>query len=95
MTFALADMMLYSMWAVLGFMGLNFLFDFFKMLKSGSFSTDFVMGYLKDMVLIVLPLFMFANMQSLDNTGWIILTAYYIGAVAAVVKYLMDLKGKM
>ncbi|MBP3964146.1 hypothetical protein [Paenibacillus lignilyticus] len=95
MTFALTDWMLYSMWAVLGFMGLNFLMDMFKMMKSGTFSTDFVLGYLKDMVYYVLPLFMFANMQSLDHWGWMMLTAYYVGAFGVVFKYLMDLKGKM
>ena len=45
--------------------------------------------------MLVLPLFMLSNMTVFDNTGWIMETAYYVGAFGVVVKYVMDLKNKL
>ncbi|SFI35048.1 hypothetical protein SAMN02799624_00520 [Paenibacillus sp. UNC496MF] len=95
MTFALTDWMLYSMWVVMGAMGLNFLVGLYQSLKDGAFSSDLITKYLSDLVMFVLPLFMLSNMTVFDSTGWIMETAYYIGAFGVVVKYLMDLKGKL
>lgn len=95
MTFALTDWMLYSMWIVLGAMGLNFLLGLYKSLKSSTFSSGLITTYLMDLVMLVLPLFMLSNMTVFDNTGWIMETAYYIGAFGVVVKYVTDLKGKL
>lgn len=91
MTFALTGWMLYSMWAVLGLMGLSFLMDLFRALKAGGFSHSLILSYLQDMVYYVLPLILLANMQSLDPTGWLLLLGYYIGALGVVLKYLFSL----
>ncbi|SEM90766.1 hypothetical protein [Paenibacillus sp. OV219] len=96
MTFALTDWMQYSMWVVLGMMGLNFLLGLYKGLMAGSMTSDMFTMYLKDMMYYVLPLFLMANMDaSFDSSGWIMLTAYYVGAFGVVFKYFMDLKNKL
>ncbi|NBD23318.1 hypothetical protein [Paenibacillus glycinis] len=95
MTFALTDWMLYSMWIVMGAMGLNFLLGLYKSLKSSTFSSELITAYLTDLLMLVLPLFMLSNMTVFDNTGWIMETAYYVGAFGVVVKYVMDLKNKL
>ncbi|QHT61526.1 hypothetical protein GXP70_17170 [Paenibacillus lycopersici] len=95
MTVALTDWMLYSMWIVMGAMGLNFLLGLYKSLKASTFSSDLITTYLKDLVMLVLPMFMLAGFTVLDHTGWIMETAYYIAAFGIVVKYVMDLKNKL
>lgn len=91
MTLTLTGMMLYAMWAVLGLMGLSFLMGLFRSLKSGSFSYSLILGYLQDMLYYVFPLFLMANMMSLDHTGWLLMIGYYVGALGVVMKYLYDL----
>jgi hypothetical protein len=92
MTLALTGWMLYSMLVVLGFMGLSFLFGLYKSLKAGTFSSSLILTYLQDLLYYVFPLFLLANMMSLDPTGWLLFLAYYIGAFGVVLKYLTDFK---
>lgn len=92
MTLTLTSWMLYSMLVVLGVMGLSFLFGLYKSLKAGSFSGDLILTYLKDMLYYVFPLFLISNMMSLDPTGFVMLIAYYVGALGVVLKYLADFK---
>lgn len=84
-----------AMWVVMGSMALDMVIGLFKSMSGGKLSLDLVLGYLKDMVYYVLPLFMLAGLSAMDNTGWILLVGYYLGALAVVVKYLMDMKAKM
>lgn len=84
-----------ALWVVMGSMAANVLVDLFKMVTGGKFSTDFVLGYLKDMMYYVLPLLLLAGLSLMDVTGWIVLVGYYLGALAVLLKYLMDLKGKL
>jgi hypothetical protein len=93
MTFALAGWMLYSMWVVLGLMGLSFLVDLYRMLKGGSFSESLILGYLQDLLYYVFPLFLLSNMMSLDHTGWIMQVSYYVGAIGVALRYLLKIKG--
>jgi hypothetical protein len=92
MTLTLTGWMLYSMWVVLGFMGLSFLLGLYKELKAGSFSSTLILTYLQDMLFYVFPLFLISNMLSLDPTGFVLLVAYYVGALGLVLKYLANLK---
>ncbi|SDN01370.1 hypothetical protein SAMN04487897_101793 [Paenibacillus sp. yr247] len=92
MTLALTGWMLYSMLIVLGFMGLNFLFGLYKSLKAGSFSSSPFLAYLRDLLYYVFPLFLLSNMMSLDPTGFLLLIAYYLGALGVVLKYLEGFK---
>lgn len=92
MTLTLTGWMLYSMWVVLGLMGLSFLLGLYKALKAGSFSSALILTYLQDMLYYVFPLFIISNMMSLDPTGFLLLVAYYIGALGLVLKYLAQLK---
>ncbi|GGA14047.1 hypothetical protein GCM10008018_68680 [Paenibacillus marchantiophytorum] len=92
MTLELTGLMLYSMWVVLGLMGLSFLVGLYHSLKAGTFSSSLILTYLQDLLFYVFPLFLLANMTSLDPTGWILLIAYYVGALGVVLKYLASLK---
>ncbi|WP_248758978.1 hypothetical protein [Paenibacillus sp. ATY16] len=84
-----------ALWVVLGSMGLNLLVDLFKTVTGGKFSLDFVLGYLKDLLYYVMPLLLLAGISLMDVTGWVVLVGYYLGALAVLLKYLMDLKGKL
>ncbi|RED55732.1 hypothetical protein [Cohnella lupini] len=84
-----------AMWVVLGSMAVDFLIGLFKSLTGGKLSHEPVLGYLKDIVYYVLPLFVLAGISIMDSTGWIVLIAYYVGAFAVVVKYVMDIKAKL
>ncbi|MDN3016055.1 hypothetical protein V7161_04660 [Neobacillus drentensis] len=95
MDFGLSAWMLYTMQAVFGLMILNFLIQFIQMFWKGSFDTSFVLDYLKDIVYFVLPLNLLISMNSIDPTGWIMITFYFIGGLAVVIKYLLDIKNKL
>jgi hypothetical protein len=95
MTFELTGWMLYAMWAVLGVMGLDFLVGLVKSLNSSSSMVSMVMGYLKDMLTYILPLFVVYNLMSLDPTGIVMMVFFYLCALGLFVKYIYDLKGRL
>ncbi|MFC5530794.1 hypothetical protein [Cohnella yongneupensis] len=84
-----------ALWIVLGAMAVDFLIGLIKSLTGGKISIEPILGYLKDIVGYVLPLLVLAAISALDSTGWIVLTGYYVGAFAVVVKYLMSIKEKL
>lgn len=84
-----------AMWVVMGSMAVDFLVGLYKSLTGGKISHVTVLGYLKDIVFYVLPLFVLAGISAMDTTGWIVLVGYYAGALAVVVKYLTDIKAKL
>lgn len=84
-----------ALWCVLGSMAVDFLIGLFKMMTGGKFSHDLVLHYLKDIVYYVLPLLVLAGISHMDSTGWIVLVGYYVGAIAVIFKYLMDIKAKL
>jgi len=86
--------MLYTMWAVLGLMGLDFLIGLVRSLVTRSFSPEMVLDYLKDVLYYVLPLIIIATMMPMDPTGWLLLIFYYIGGLAIVWHYLISIKNK-
>lgn len=94
MSFALADWMLYTMWAVFGLMLIDFIIAFFKSFWKGSFSPTLVLDYLKDVLYFVFPLNVILNMLSIDPTGWILIAFYFIGGIAVSIKYVMDIFNK-
>lgn len=75
-------------------MAADFLVGLYKSLTGGGLSNEPVLGYLRDIVRYVFPLLVLAAISTMDVTGWIVLTGYYIGALAVVVKYLRDIKAK-
>lgn len=94
MTLALSGWMLYTMWAILGLMGINLLLNLFRSAAAGSFSPKPVLDYLKDVLTYVLPLFIIANLMPLDGTGWLLQIAYYVGGIAVVWNYLSSIKNR-
>ncbi|WP_163100680.1 hypothetical protein [Peribacillus alkalitolerans] len=95
MDFALSDWMLYTMWGVLGLMFLDFLIAFFRSFWKGSFNTAFVLEYLKDVLYFVIPLNIIVSMIPMDPTGWILVIFYFAGGIAVIIKYIVDIKGKL
>jgi len=95
MVASLTEWMLYAMWVILGLMGLNVLIGIVKALAHGKLDYNPILAALKDIVYYVLPLLLLAGFMDADQTGWIVLTFYYIGAVGVILKYLMDFKNKM
>lgn len=96
MSFELTDTwMLYTMWAVLGVMGLDILVGLYRSLMSNSFSLTKLPGFLNGVLVYVLPLFILANLTDIEPTGWLVTIAYYLGGLGVVVKYLYDIKAKL
>ena len=94
MTFTLSDWILYTMWSVLGLLIINFLISFFKAFWAGSFDPDFALGYLKDILYYVLPLNVILTLRPIDPTSWILVSLYFILALAVILHYLLDIKKK-
>lgn len=81
-----------ALWVVLGAMAADFLVGLFKGVTSGTLSLDFVLGYLVDIIHYIVPLLVLALLTTLDNTGWIVLIGYYIGALAVLFRYLRNIR---
>lgn len=90
MTFTLQDWMVYTMWAVFGFMFLDFFIAFFRSFWEGTFRPALVTDYLKDVLYYVVPLNIILSMSSIDPTDWILVTAYFVGGAGVVLKYVLD-----
>ncbi|UUZ94058.1 hypothetical protein LJK87_05370 [Paenibacillus sp. P25] len=93
MGLTLTDWMLYTMWAVFGLMILDFLIGFLQSFWRGTFDTSFL-SYLKDILYYVLPLNVILSMVSIDPTGWILLSLYFIGGISVALKYILDIVKK-
>lgn len=93
MAFTLMNWFIYSLLAVFGIMIIDFLFTFFKSFWAGTFSPTIVLDYLKDIVYYILPLNIIISMMSIDPTGWVLVIFYFIGAIAVILKYLLNIKG--
>ncbi|UJF34941.1 hypothetical protein [Paenibacillus hexagrammi] len=95
MLVTLTGWMLYTMWVVLGLMGIKFLLGLYRSVKASELPDGPVLGFLRDLLYYVFPLYMLAGMMSLDPTGWLLLIAYYVGGVGVIVHYLKDIKSKL
>lgn len=95
MEFTAASMGIYMMMAIFGLMIIDFLLAFFKSFWMGTFSPSIVLNYLKDIVYYILPLNILESTMSIDPTGWILLIFYFIGGLAVIIKYVMDIIGKL
>ncbi len=95
MSFALSGLMLYTMWVVLALIAVDFLVTLYVSVQSSSFSLSLLASFLNGLLHYVFPLFILVNLMPLDPTGWIILIAYYVGAIGVIFKYLIDIKNKL
>jgi hypothetical protein len=86
--------MIYTLWGIFGLMIIDFLIAFFRSFWKGSFDPTFVLGYLKDVLYYVLPLNVIVSMIPIDPTGWILVIGYFVGGIAVILKYLLDIKRK-
>lgn len=92
MGYSLADWMIYTVWAIFALMIVDFLVVLFRSFWQGSFNPGFVLGYLKDILYYILPLNMLISMSSIDPTGYALVTFFFIGGIAVVLKYILDIK---
>lgn len=92
MGYSLTDWMIYTMWAIFGLMIVDFLIALFRSYWKGSFDPGFVLDYLKDILYYILPLNIIISMSSIDPTGYILAAFYFIGGVAVILKYVLDIK---
>ncbi|MFC5450587.1 hypothetical protein [Paenibacillus aestuarii] len=86
----LADWLTYTLWAIFGFMMLDFMIALFGSFWAGSFDTTFL-GYLKDIMFYVIPLNFLLSMVAIDPTGWIVIVVYFIGGLSIILKYVIDI----
>lgn len=91
----LTGWMLYTMWAVLGLIGLNWLVDMYRSLIGKTFSSNNLTSVLGAMMTTVLPMLILVYVMPLDPTGWIVLIAYYLSGLGVILSNLSDLKKKM
>lgn len=91
MPFSITDWMIYTLWALFGFMIIDLLISFIRSFWVGSFSPTFILNYLKEILYYVLPLNIIATMVSIDPTGWILVILYFVGGIAVILKYIMDI----
>ncbi|MGZ4106804.1 MAG: hypothetical protein ACXVP5_11330 [Tumebacillaceae bacterium] len=91
----LSGWMLYTMWAVLGVIGLDFLAGLYRSMMSNSLSLSNLTDFLGSMMTYVLPMMIVAALTALDGTGWLVMVFYYIGGLGIVLKYLVGIKDKL
>ncbi|MGD8189326.1 hypothetical protein ACQCN2_04915 [Brevibacillus ginsengisoli] len=92
MGYSLTDWVIYTMWLIFGFMIVDLLIVLFRSFWQGSFDPVFVLDYLKDILYYILPLNLIISMSSIDPTGYILVTFYFIGGIAVILKYILDIK---
>ncbi|KEO82145.1 hypothetical protein [Tumebacillus flagellatus] len=90
----LTGWMLYTMWVVLGLIGLNWLTDMYRGLIGKTFSHATLTGVLGDMMTTVLPLLILNWAMDLDSTGWIVQIGYYLAGLGAIWHQLSNIKNK-
>jgi hypothetical protein len=83
--------MLYTLWAVLGLMLVDFIVGLFRSLVTKSFSPNVGLDYLKDTLYYVFPLIFIANLMSIDPSGWILMVFYYICGITVIWHYLVSI----
>ena len=94
MGFSLTSFMIYTLWAVFGLMILDFLIAAIKSFWIGTISPAIVLDYLKGVLYYVFPLNVIVSMIPMDPTGWILTIFYFVGGIAVMLKYALDIKGK-
>ncbi|NRD79478.1 phage holin family protein [Bacillus sp. BRMEA1] len=83
--------MLYTLWAVLGLMVVDFVVGFFRSIVTKTFTPKIGLDYLKDILYYVLPLIFISNLMSVDPSGWILMVFYYICGIAVIWHYLVSI----
>lgn len=91
MEFTLTDWMIYTILGVFGLMMIDLLIVLCRSFWAGSFHPNLVLGYLKDVLYYVFPLNIIVSMTPIDPTGWTFVIFYFVGGLAIMIKYVMDI----
>lgn len=94
MGFSVTSWMIFTILAIFGLMIIDFLIAFTKLFWEGRFKLIFL-DYLKDILYYILPLNVIVSMTSLDPTGWILVTLFFVGGISVALKYIIDIKRKL
>jgi hypothetical protein len=86
--------MLYTMYGVVGLMLLDFVIGFVRSLATKTFTVNMVLDYLKSVLYMVFPLLVVLSLMPLDPTGWALKIFYYIGGLAIIWNYLVQIVSK-
>jgi hypothetical protein len=93
---ALSGFMLYTMYLILGLIAVDILAGLYKAITTNSFSFAKLAGFLKSGILyLVFPLTVLVSLIPMDPTGWVLTIAYYLASLGIVIKYIMDITGKL
>ncbi len=92
MSFTLTGWMLYAMWGVLGMMSIKLLAEMYQSVSLRNFPSTAILNFLQGFVYYVFPLFIIANIASIDPTEIIVQIAYYVGAIGVIVKSITDIR---
>lgn len=95
MGLALSDWMVYTMWAVLGLLLLNVVIGLVQAFWTGTLDPTFVLDALKEVLFYVVPLDFIITMIPIDPTRWTLVAFYFLGGLAIIIKYTLDIKKKL
>lgn len=87
-------LMLYTMYAVMGLMLLDFVVGLVRSVVTSTFSSSMVLDYLKSVLYMVFPLLVLLSLMPIDPTGWAIQIFYYIGGLAVIWNYIVAIINK-
>jgi len=85
---------LYTLWAVLALLLLDFLVGLVRSFIAKTFSSNLVVEYLRNVLYHILPLLVMISLFPIDPAGWILLVFYYIAGLALILHYLTEIKNK-
>jgi hypothetical protein len=93
---ALSAFMLYTLYVIMGLIALDILAGLYKSITTNSFSFARLAGFLTSGILyLVFPLTLLISWMPKDPTGWVLKIMYYIAALGIVIKYILDIVGKL
>jgi hypothetical protein len=87
-------LVLYTMYAVLGLMLLDFVVGLVRSVVTNTFTVNMVLDYLKSVLYMVFPLIVILSLVPIDPTGWALKIFYYIGGLAIIWNYLVSMVSK-
>lgn len=86
--------MLYTMYAVLGLMMLDFVIGLIRSVVTNTFTVNMVLDYLKSILYMVFPLLVILSLIPIDPTVWVLKIFYYIGGLAIMWNYIVQIVNK-
>lgn len=87
----MTDWMLYTLWAVLGLMLVDFIIGLFRSIVTKAFTPKIGLDTLKYILYYVFPLVFITSLIPIDPSGWILMVFYYITGLFVIWHYLVSI----